>query len=294
MLKIKGIYKSYGSFEVLKNCNLEVNESSIFGLVGINGAGKSTLLRAIAGIYDVDAGQILFNDYDVSRDEKIRKDILLIADENEFDKHATIESLKLFFKNFYDFDEVAYEKYLKMFGLDTKKPIISFSKGMQRQAMLLFALAIRPKLLLLDEAFDGLDPLVRLNFKKALAELIEDNEITVIISSHNLKELEDICDSFGILENGFIKTSGDLSASKDLVNKYQIVYEDNKDETFFKDFDLLYFNKIGRVITAVIRGDKSEVYQKLEATKPMMIDVLAVNFEELFIYEVESRGTLDE
>ena len=294
MLKIKGIYKSYGNFEVLKNCNLEVNESSIFGLVGINGAGKSTLLRAIAGIYDVDAGQILFNDYDVSRDEKIRKDILLIADENEFDKNATIESLKLFFKNFYDFDEVAYEKYLKMFGLDTKKPIISFSKGMQRQAMLLFALAIRPKLLLLDEAFDGLDPLVRLNFKKALAELIEDNEITVIISSHNLKELEDICDSFGILENGFIKTSGDLSASKDLVNKYQIVYEDNKDETFFKDFDLLYFNKIGRVITAVIRGDKSEVYQKLEATKPMMIDVLAVNFEELFIYEVESRGTLDE
>ena len=294
MLKIKGIYKSYGNFEVLKNCNLEVNESSIFGLVGIKGAGKSTLLRAIAGIYDVDAGQILFNDYDVSRDEKIRKDILLIADENEFDKNATIESLKLFFKNFYDFDEVAYEKYLKMFGLDTKKPIISFSKGMQRQAMLLFALAIRPKLLLLDEAFDGLDPLVRLNFKKALAELIEDNEITVIISSHNLKELEDICDSFGILENGFIKTSGDLSASKDLVNKYQIVYEDNKDETFFKDFDLLYFNKIGRVITAVIRGDKSEVYQKLEATKPMMIDVLAVNFEELFIYEVESRGTLDE
>lgn len=294
MLEIKNIYKSFKDYEVLSNCNLTIDAGSIFGLVGINGAGKSTLLRTIAGIYESDSGEVLFDGENTSTNVNIRKDILLIADDPYFEKTTTIEDMKVFYKSFYEFDEIIFAKYLAMFGLDPNKRLSEFSKGMKRQAFLLIALAIRPKLLLLDEAFDGLDPLVRLNFKKALTELIEDRNITVIISSHNLKELEDICDSFGILENGFIKTSGDLVASKDLVNKYQVVYADDKEASDFEGLDVLHFSKLGRVITLVIRGEESKVLEELNRDNPIILDVLAVNFEELFIYEVESRGSLDE
>ena len=294
MLEIKNIYKSFKDYEVLSNCNLTIDAGSIFGLVGINGAGKSTLLRTIAGIYESDSGEVLFDGENTSTNVNIRKDILLIADDPYFEKTTTIEDMKVFYKSFYEFDEIIFAKYLAMFGLDPNKRLSEFSKGMKRQAFLLIALAIRPKLLLLDEAFDGLDPLVRLNFKKALTELIEDRNITVIISSHNLKELEDICDSFGILENAFIKTSGDLVASKDLVNKYQVVYADDKEASDFEGLDVLHFSKLGRVITLVIRGEESKVLEELNRDNPIILDVLAVNFEELFIYEVESRGSLDE
>ena len=294
MLEIKNISKSFGNYAVLKQCSLSVEKGSIFGLVGINGAGKSTLLRTIAGVYEADEGVVLFDGHDTHLEDKVRKDILLIADDPYFEKHTTIETMKDYYRSFYDFDELIFDKYLKMFGLNPKKALVEFSKGMKRQAFLLFALAIKPKLLLLDEAFDGLDPLIRYNFKKALAELIEDYEITVIISSHNLKELEDICDSFGILENGYIKTSGDLNASKDMINKYQLAYDHEVSLDIFNNLDIMSSNISGRVITLVIKGDVEEVKAELMATNPIILDVLAINFEELFIYEVESRGMLDE
>ena len=151
-------------------------------------------------------------------------------------------------------------------------------------------MAISPKYLLLDECFDGLDPLVRLNFKKALTELIQDKKITVIISSHNLKELEDICDSFGILENGKINTYGDLIDSKTNINKYQLAYSIEKTKDDFKDFNLMSIEISGRVVSLVIKGNKEEIMAKLEKSEPLFIDVLPVNFEELFIYEMEARN----
>ena len=294
MLRIENVKKSFLNHIILDKCNLEIIDGTIFGLVGINGAGKSTLLRSIAGIYTLDEGKITFNDIDTYNNPNIRKDILYLGDDVYYEKNATINSIKQFYATFYEFDEVNYQKYLNIFKLETNKPINNFSKGMKRQVFLLMALAIKPKLLLLDEAFDGLDPLVRLNIKKALFELLNDEEITVIISSHNLKELEDICDSFGILEDGQIKTSGDLNVSKDMINKYQIVLNEDVDEEYFKDFDVLHYHKLGRVITIVIKGDKDEVVTKLNTFNPLILDVININFEELFIYELESRGSLDE
>lgn len=294
MLRIENVKKSFLNHIILNDCNLEIVDGTIFGLVGINGAGKSTLLRSIAGIYALDEGKISFNDVDTYANPLIRKDILYLGDDVYYEKNATINSIKEFYATFYAFDEVNFQKYLNIFKLETNKPINNFSKGMKRQVFLLMALAIKPKLLLLDEAFDGLDPLVRLNIKKALFELLNDEEITVIISSHNLKELEDICDSFGILEDGQIKTSGDLNISKEMINKYQIVLQDDVEEDYFKDFDILHYHKIGRVITLVIKGDKEEVVAKLNALNPLILDVININFEELFIYELESRGSLDE
>ena len=291
MLEIKNVYKKFKDKEVLKGLSLEVANGSIFGLVGVNGAGKSTLLRLIAGVYRSDSGEITWNGEDTYRNEKIRGQIAFVSDEQYYPIGSTVESLKLLYETVYDFDEEAYQKYLKVFELEPKMSINTLSKGMKRRVSLLFALSIRPDLILLDEAYDGLEPLARLRFKKALTDLIEDEHVSVIISSHNLKELEDICDTYGILEDGRIISYGDLLQSKERINKYQAAFREELPEDAFKDLDVLHCEKQGRVYNLVIRGPQEEVTEALNRLNPVILDVLQVNFEELFIYELESRGT---
>lgn len=285
MLEIKNVTKAFKDKSVLDDVSLNIDHGSIFGLVGVNGAGKSTLLRSVAGIYSLDDGLVLFEGLDTHIDVEIRKRIFLVSDDPYYPYGSSIKSLKMFYKSFYDFDEEVYQKYLNLFKLSETDNISNFSKGMKRQALLLIALACKPELLLLDEAFDGLDPIVRVHIKNALSDLIEDNNSLIIISSHNLKELEDICDSYGILENGHIETYGDLLESKANINKYQLAFKEEVDIEMFKDFDVLYKNMEGRIVTLVIRGNREDVSKKLEALNPLILDVLNVNFEELFIYE---------
>ena len=287
MLKINNVSKSFKDKKVLDELSLEIKDSSIFGLVGVNGAGKSTLLRCVSGIYKADSGNVELNGVDTFENEEIRKDIFFVSDDPYYPMTANIKTLKEFYSSYYQIDEEVYEKVLKSFKLEENQPISSFSKGMKRQTMLLFALSIKPKLLLLDEAFDGLDPLVRLNLKKSLYEYIEDNDSTIIISSHNLKELEDVCDSYGILENGKVNTYGDLLESKSNINKYQLAFKKDIDEKVFDEFDILHKHKEGSIYTLVIKGNKEEVLKKLKKLKPVILDSLTVNFEELFIYEYE-------
>ena len=285
MLEIKNVTKAFKDKSVLDDVSLNIDHGSIFGLVGVNGAGKSTLLRSVAGIYSLDDGLVLFEGLDTHIDVEIRKRIFLVSDDPYYPYGSSIKSLKMFYKSFYDFDEEVYQKYLNLFKLSETDNISNFSKGMKRQALLLIALACKPELLLLDEAFDGLDPIVRVHIKNALSDLIEDNNSLIIISSHNLKELEDICDSYGILENGHIETYGDLLESKANINKYQLAFKEEVDIELFKDFDVLYKNMEGRIVTLVIKGNREDVSKKLEALNPLILDVLNVNFEELFIYE---------
>ncbi len=285
MLEIKNVTKAFKDKSVLDDVSLNIDHGSIFGLVGVNGAGKSTLLRSIAGIYSLDDGLVLFEGLDTQIDVEIRKRIFLVSDDPYYPYGSSIKSLKMFYKSFYDFDEEIYQKYLNLFKLSETDNISNFSKGIKRQALLLIALACKPELLLLDEAFDGLDPIVRVHIKNALSDLIEDNNSLIIISSHNLKELEDICDSYGILENGHIETYGDLLESKANINKYQLAFKEEVDIEMFKGFDVLYKNMEGRIVTLVIKGNREDVSKKLEALNPLILDVLNVNFEELFIYE---------
>lgn len=290
MLRIMNLVKSFGDKRVLDNLSIEIEDGSVFGLIGINGAGKSTLLRCISGVYAQDMGVIEADGECVFDNPNIKKEIIYVSDDPYFPISGTIKSLKTFYSSFYHLDEKLYQKYLNLFGLNENGLISSFSKGMKRQVALLFAMAISPRYLLLDECFDGLDPLVRLKFKKALTDLIDDKEITVIISSHNLKELEDICDSFGILENGRIDTYGDLLSSKTNINKYQLAYAEEKVKDDFSDLDVMSIDITGRVVSLVVKGDKEKVMDKLNKTGPLFIDVLPVNFEELFIYEMEARN----
>ena len=285
MLEIKNVTKAFKDKSVLDDVSLNIDHGSIFGLVGVNGAGKSTLLRSVAGIYSLDDGLVLFEGLDTHIDVDTRKRIFLVSDDPYYPYGSSIKSLKMFYKSFYDFDEEVYQKYLNLFKLSETDNISNFSKGMKRQALLLIALACKPELLLLDEAFDGLDPIVRVHIKNALSDLIEDNNSLIIISSHNLKELEDICDSYGILENGHIETYGDLLESKANINKYQLAFKEEVDIEMFKGFDVLYKNMEGRIVTLVIKGNREDVSKKLETLNPLILDVLNVNFEELFIYE---------
>ncbi len=294
MLRIEHLYKAFKTNEVIKDLNLEIEERSIFGLVGINGAGKSTLLRLIAGVYEPDHGSVTFNDEDTFLFPEIRSSISFVSDEQYYPAGSTIASVKTMYESMYDFDQEAYRNYLQMFDLKENMNIRTLSKGNRRRVSLVFALSTHPKLLLLDEAYDGLEPLARLRFKKVLAQLIEDEGITVIISSHNLKELEDICDSFGILDDGHIVSYGDLLDARESVNKYQVVFSEPKTKEDFSDFDILHFEQAGRVANVVIRGSREEVTEKLEEMHPLLVDILQVSFEELFIYELESRGDLHE
>lgn len=280
MLKIEHLEKSFGSVQVLKDLNLEIPDGSVFGLVGINGAGKSTLLRTIAGVYEPDRGNVRFNGNNTFRDETVRKDIAFVADEAYFPIGSTIRSLKMLYESMYGFDEEAYQEYLKQFDLDEKMSVSNLSKGMKRRVSLLFALSIRPKLLLLDEAYDGLEPLARLRFRRILSSLVEEEGITVIISSHSLRELEDICDSFGILEDGKILRTGDLLEEKGNISKYQLAFAEEKTKEDFKDLEIMHYEQEGRVYRLVIRGGQDEVMETIRQMNPVLTDVLPVSFEE--------------
>lgn len=279
MLKISKLCKSFDNNIVLNELDLEVQEGSIFGLVGVNGAGKSTLLRCIAGVYEPEQGSILFNGSDTYEDEKVRKEIAFVSDEQYYPVGSTIQSIKVLYESMYDFDTNMYHKLLKLFELKENMSILNLSKGNKRRVSLLFALSIKPKLLLLDEAYDGLEPVMRLKFKQLLTDLIEDEQITVIISSHNLRELEDICDSFGILEDGKMLSYGDLSTSKEEVNKYQLVFKEDKTKNDFKDFNILHYENEGRVYKLVIRGNGEKTKQMIDDMQPILVDVLPVSFE---------------
>lgn len=290
MIEIKGVTKVLGNKKVLDTINLTIEDGKVFGLVGVNGAGKSTLLRCLSGVYNTDSGEILIDGKPVYENPEVKKDIVLINDDPYYGMNHTIEDIKDLYQSFYAFDNEKYEKFLNLFKLDPKKSINDFSKGMKRQVFILMALAIAPKILILDEAFDGLDPFVRLTFKRALTDLIEANDVTVIISSHNLRELEDICDSFGILENHTIATSGDIQSSKDTIHKIQLAFNEDITKDDLSMLDIIHFEKIGKVITLVCKGNIDDIKTSLNAMNPLLMETIAISFEELFIYEMERRG----
>ena len=290
MLTIEHLDKAFGQKQVLTDINLKLNDGSVCGLVGINGAGKSTLLRLIAGVYQRDAGTIQFNGKDTWQVPSIRKEIAFVADEPYTPMGMTIHSMKILYESMYDFDAAFFESMRAEFELDEQKPLTQFSKGMKRRTSILFALSTHPKLLLLDEAYDGLEPLARLRFKQILAQRIEEENLSVLIASHNLRELEDICDVYSILKDGTIAQYGDLIEDRNLLKKYQVAFDHEIGNDLFSTFDLVRYRSEGRVAQLVIRGEEEAVMEELRKLKPVLIDVLPVTFEEMFLYELEGRS----
>lgn len=286
MIEIQGLKKSYGSKLVLDGVHLTVPDGAKFGLVGINGAGKSTLLRLIADVLRPDEGIILLDGESVTGNAKKREELFFLPDDPYYASGTTIAKLIDLYRTFYPFDRALFDKYASAFGLQLLTPIRNFSKGMKRQAFAALALACRPRYLLLDEAFDGLDPLARLELKRGL---IEQEDCTVLISSHSLRELEDICSGFALLDGGTIADAGDIHDALGKVHKFQFALEK---EVRREDipFECLSFEAEGRVAKIIVRGEPEYILRMLEALHPLFVEEIAVDFEELFLCEVQKRG----
>lgn len=291
MLNIRCVSKKLGDNQVLDQVNLELKAGSVFGLVGPNGAGKSTLLRMIAGVYREDSGVITWNNEPVFDHPAVKQEILFISDEPFYFYNASIRDMKQFYQRCYpSFNEDAYAHYLEQFGLDEKRPMSQFSKGMKRQAFIIFALAIRPRLLLLDEIFDGLDPMMRLMFQRALAQCVQENQMTVIISSHNIRELEDICDAFGILDERHMITGGDIESVKGNVHAIQLAFAKEVDRSLFSHLDVLSIRVESRFVKVVVKGNVEKIVNYLRSLDPVILEVQDVSLEEVFLYEMEQKG----
>ena len=288
MITIKGLRKSYGTKEVLEKVNLTVPDASVFGLVGINGAGKTTLLRMMADVLRPDEGTVEYDGENIAGNAKKRKELFFLPDEPYYTAGTTVEKLVALYKSYYAFDDELFARYEKLFSLERRTPIRNFSKGMKRQAFAALALACRPKYLLLDEAFDGLDPLARLELKRGIISL---EGTTAVISSHSLRELEDICSGFALLDGGAVADAGDLSETLAQVHKFQAAFEEPVPRERFP-FECLSFESEGRVVRFVVRGEREEIVSALKALSPIFVEEIKVDFEELFLCEVRSRGYL--
>ena len=288
MIEIKGLGKSYGPKKVLEKVNLTVPDASVFGLVGINGAGKTTLLRMMADVLRPDEGTVEYDGENIAGNAKKRKELFFLPDEPYYTAGTTVEKLVALYKSFYAFDDELFARYEKLFSLERRTPIRNFSKGMKRQTFAAIALACRPKYLLLDEAFDGLDPLARLELKRGIIAL---EGTTAIISSHSLRELEDICSGFALLDGGAVADAGDLSETLERVHKFQAAFEEPVPRERFP-FECLAFESEGRVVRFVVRGERDVVVRALERLDPIFIEEIRVDFEELFLCEVKNRGYL--
>lgn len=290
MIETENLCKRFDTKTVFENVCLKVESGSICGLIGINGAGKSTLLRMIASVLKPDEGTVLIDGKHVFENEEVKRTLFFLPDEPYYDSSLTGKKLKALYSAFYPFDHTVFSSYTEKFKLDESKPIRNFSKGMKRQLFIAIALACKPKYLLLDEAFDGLDPLARLEFKRGLITL-QESGATVIIASHSLRELEDICDSFILIDNTCVRACGKIDSALDNLVKLQLAFEGDITEEELP-VKCVHFEKTGRVITAVVRGDKEAVKEKLAAMKPIIMEEIPMDFEDMFIEEVKSRGYL--
>ena len=281
MLEMKNVTKSFGRFKALDNLSMCVPKGSVYGLVGPNGAGKSTAIRLMTGIYRPDSGSITLEGMPVYENPANKVRMGYIPDDIFYFPSASMEEMRKFYKGIYpQFDDTLYEKLFEAFSLPRKSPIRRFSKGMQKQAAFHLSLCTHPELLILDEPVDGLDPVMRRQVLSLILSDVAGNGTTVLISSHNLRELEDICDHVGIMDQGKMLLERSLADMQGATHKLQIVGEAPK------GLKVLHESCSGRLKTLIVRGNAVEIATKAEAAKPAYFDVLPLSLEEIFIYEL--------
>ncbi|MBQ8398347.1 MAG: ABC transporter ATP-binding protein [Clostridia bacterium] len=290
MIEVKNLNHSFGEKQVLENINITLPERTVMGLVGINGAGKSTLLRLISAVYEPQSGEILIDGIK-NTNEEARKALFFLPDDPYYTIYTTGNKMFELYKVFFpSMDKKLFCHYLETFKLDGKKPIRNFSKGMRRQLYIALALSASPKYILLDEAFDGLDPLSRLAFKRAINTAVEEGGASVLISSHALRELEDFCDAYVLIDNKTVASSGDLAEKVNRYCKFQLAFTELPEGTPFAEMPTLSVEQTGRFVRIVLEGDAAEMKEALLKLHPAVIEEMPMDFEELFIHEVNERG----
>ncbi len=291
MIESRGLTKYFGEICAVDHVDTLIRPGNAFGLLGTNGAGKSTFLRLLAGILQPDQGEICVDGQAVFEQPQIKRRIFYIADEQYFFANATPHELGAFYAAYYpDFDRAGYDKLLHTFELDSERKVMTFSKGMKKQLSLFAALAANTDFLLCDETFDGLDPVVRQAVKSLLADAMASRGMTPVIASHNLRELEDICDHIGLLHRGGMLLSRDLEEMKLGLHKLQAVFDQPLGEADFPALNILSIKSRGRLQTMIIRGEEEQILRQVEAKQPLFVEMLPLSLEELFITETEVVG----
>ncbi|OIJ12525.1 ABC transporter [Anaerobacillus alkalilacustris] len=291
MIQIENIKKLFEGNEAVSDLNLFIKKGSIYGLLGSNGAGKTTLLKMIAGIYKEDSGSIFVDGQPIYENVKLKQRTILLTDTLYFFPQSTVKQMASFMKNMYPtWNEERFENYKKVFPININKKIHRMSKGMQRQVAFWLALAAMPDVLILDEPLDGLDAVMRQKVKNLLVQEVAEREMTILISSHNLREVEDLCDHIGILHNGKLIIEKELDDLKSDIHKIQLAFKGDVPELFLKPFDILYKEQRGSVLLYIVRGKEEEVSAHIEFYQPVLFDVLPLTLEEIFIYEMRDVG----
>ena len=292
MISIKGITKKFDDYIAVNQVDIDIREGMVFGLIGTNGAGKSTLLRMMCGVMKPDEGMITVDDMPVYDNPAAKEKIFFIADEPYFFPHGNAVDMEQYYSMVYkSFDKAEYYKLLQQFGLESKRKIATYSKGMKKQLAVILALASRTDYILCDETFDGLDPVMRQAVKSLLAKEMGERGLTPVIASHNLRELEDICDTVGLLHKGGVLLSKDLDEMKCGLQKIQCVFKDGAAyENALSIFDIIKKEHRGSLYTLTVRGGRDEIAEKLNQIDTVFCEVLPLSLEEIFISETEVVG----
>ena len=288
-IELKGVAKSFGTHMALDGLDMNVPSGAVYGLVGPNGAGKTTAIRHIMGVLRPDSGEVLADGKPIYENLAAKSRMAWIPDEVFYFPQASVNDMMHFYKSVYrSFDVERFEKLAEAFPLDRRQPIRRFSRGMKKQAAFWLALSTRSDLLVLDEPVDGLDPVMRRQVWKLLLEDVAERGTSVLVSSHNLRELEDVCDCVGFINNGKMLLERGLSELQENLCKIHLVMPDGREVP--EGLDVLHFERSGRLCTLIVRGSPEAVTARIGAEDPVFVDAVPLTLEEIFIYELGGEG----
>jgi ABC-2 type transport system ATP-binding protein len=291
MIRIKNVTKRYDDVIAINDISSEIEGGKIFGLVGSNGAGKSTLLRLLAGVQKPESGEIFIDDEVIYENTRAKETICFVPDDPYFMPQSNLKDMVRFYSAAYpNWNEERFNKLNTLFRLDMKRKISNFSKGMKRQAAVMLALSTMPKTVLLDEVFDGLDPVMRLALSRILKEDIAERKVTAVVSSHNLRELEDLCDHLGLIHKGGIIFQKDLGEMKLGIHKLQVALNKIPERSDFEGLEIRSFDIRGTIAILVVKGEKESILESINSLNPLVVDILPLTLEEVFIEELEVFG----
>lgn len=291
MIEVKNLNKSFGNFKSLDNLSLNVKKGSVYGLVGPNGAGKTTFIKNLMGIYRPDSGSMTVNGEEVYENPALKQKIIYISDDLFFfTTYSILDTAKLYADIYKDWDWETFNKLKEIFKIDVKRKCFRLSKGMQKQVAFWLGICTKPDLMVLDEPMDGLDPVMRKNTWSLLLQDVVEREMTVLVSSHNLRELEDVCDHVGIMFNGKLVLEKQLDDVKGEIHKLQIAFKDGVPQEFKDSINILHESYFGSVYTCIVRGTTDEITSTANKFNPLICDILPLTLEEIFIYELGGMG----
>jgi len=291
MIQATNLTKKFGDFTALNSLNCKIADGCIYGMVGSNGAGKSTLLRLISGIYKADGGELTVDGSPVFDNPATKKRMILVPDELYFLPRADLNRMAKLYASVYEgFSYDKFKSLVSAFKLDPAANIGTFSKGMRRQASTILALSCNADYLLFDETFDGLDPVMRNLVKNLIYNDVCERNVTAVITSHSLRELEDTCDQLSLLHKGGIIFESDIGNLKTSLFKVQVAFGEEYDRAKFAGVDILSFTKHGSVASLIVRGDRDETEARIRAMQPLLFEILPLSLEEVFVYEMDALG----